>query len=283
MEKMKAIACALLLLTGFTATAQEIEFDKKSGEFSTPNGVVAKLNSERVKAGKNSFGLGVGKNYFVTDAAGTTEYLGYMLQRFNDTLGGPTRWYYTMRCTPLGLTASRLNFTGSLNTFKEVGELVLSKHLLQPDGKMAEAAMRDYFASESADLPTRYAAINDSLSKLINIPSTPPERNMRKPITANQFGKIGQDNTVIGFWELVETPPENGLGSPDYHFVIRNLNNGIVCVAWLSLGGAETNTFTNGQRKQDRIALDLIKDNPIQNKEQFAIRLAENLVRAGLL
>jgi hypothetical protein len=291
MIKMKAIMIACLSLTGYVTSAQDIKFDKKSGDFTGPSGVVAKLNSEKVKApGKYSFGMGVGKNYFVTDATGATEYVGYLLNRFQDTLGGPTRWYYTMRATPLELNASRPNFTGSMNTFKEVGETVVSQNLIQADGKMNETAMRDYFKSQQdqyGDLTAKYKAFNDSLVQYITVGAEPVERNMRKDITANEFGKIGQDNTVIGYWELVETPKETEIGSPTYHFVIRNINNGIVCVSWVELSGAHTYTYKNGVRSDENWTVpDLIRNNPLatpQGQQNFVIQLAGNLVRQKLL
>ncbi len=280
---MKATIITLIILSGFTAVnAQQITFDKKSGDFSSPTGVVAKLNSEKVKEGKFNLGMGVGKNFFVTDATGATEYLGYLLHRFNDTLGGPTVWYYTMRSTPLGLNASCPDLDGS---FKAVGQLVVSKNLVQTDGKMNETAMREYFKAQQnqfGDYPAMLAARNDSMVQLITVTSTPPQRNMNKGIDINEFGKIGQDNTVIGYWELVVTPPSNGIGSNEYHYVIRNLNNGIVCMVWMTIGGSNMMIFDNGKRTEDRIPPSM-QMNPVNDKVPFLSQVASKLVGKGLL
>ncbi len=282
---MKTTLYILLFLTlAGTTSAQNLEFNKKSGEFSSNGTAVAKLTSERVKIGKVNLGLGVGKNYFVMDPAESTELIGYMLQWFRDTLGGPTHWYYTIRCNSLGLAASRDNFNESLNTFRDVGEHVIKNNLLTAEGKLNEPAVREYFARNAQpNYPEMFARMNDSMVKLITGEFTPVERDKSKPVTANQFGKVGQGNTVIGSWELVTVPPSNGIGSNEYHYIIRNLNGGIAAIAWVSLGGATVYVFRNGERLEDRIVLGPA-DSPITTGQlPFVAMLATKAIAKGSL
>lgn len=265
----------ICLLAG-KAGAQEISFDKKSGEFSAAGKVIAKLEDEKVKKYW-------GKNFFVKDAAGT-EILAYTLYRWDDTLGGGSTFYYAMRCTPLDLAGFRPNFTGMLNTFREVGELVVAKNLLLPDGKINEPAMRAYFAAanaETGDYLRTISLLQDSMIRLTMIPSAIPERDMRRPIVANEYGKIGQGNTVIGTWEVITNKPSGTPGaSPTYHFVIKNPAGGIVGISWLEISGSHTYLFKNGVRSKDDWGTMV---GAMDKKEAFAAGLAERCVKAGLL
>ena len=282
MQNMRSTFTVLSLLT-FCASvqAQDLKFDKKSGDISSTTGVVAKVNSERVKSGR--FSLGVGKNYMVTDASGATEYIRFNLHRFDDTLGSPqTTWYYSIHA--LGLTAYRPNILG--NGFKETGELAVSKNFVQADGKMNEAAIKNYMAGqqkENGDYEQRFRQINDSEMQLINIPAPIVERNMRKEVTANEYGKIGQGNVVIGTWEYIESSNGDNFGGKNHQFRIKNLNGGIICISWIELGGAHTYTFKDGVRSDDVNVPDLINNNPINNKQNYVVQLAQKLIGKGLL
>jgi hypothetical protein len=279
-NKYPVLVFILLLLPGLSK-AQQITFDKKSGNFQADGKVIANLSSEKVKS--------IGKSYYVKDAAGTKTLLSYELHSFEDTFGSATVYYYSIEAPEPGYKAYRPNFT-SMNTFKEVGELVVAENLLQADGSLNSEKVKAYFeenSSKNIDYPSRHAFINDSLMKLVNIPSTPAERDMRKPIIANEYGKIGQDNVVIGFWELVEGVNDDFNHSKNYKFIIRNLNGGIVCVSWIRLSGSHTYAFKNGMRTRESWqGLDLVNNNPISSpggQQGYAAALAQNLIRMGLL
>lgn len=278
---MKAILCILICATLATsAVAQEISFEKKSGEFKTVNGVIAKLTDVKVKTIS-------GKDYSIMDASGQKELMGYLLHRFNDTFGGPSVYYYNARCTDLGLTAYRPYFTASLSNFKEIGEIVIGNNLLQTDGKIEEANMKKYFAELYAaygNMEQRFAAMNDSMIKMASIPAMPVERNMRKPIEANEFGKIGQGNVAIGTWEYIESTEKEAFKTITHQFRIKNNEGGIICISWIELSGAHTYIFKNGARSSDNWTLpDFIHNNPIQNKQSYVVELSKRLIAAGLL
>ena len=283
---MKRIFTIISLLTFCgSLNAQELKFDKKSGDFTSTSGVVAKLNSERVKA-PGKFSLGVGKNYMVTDASGANESIRFMLHRFDDTLGSPvTTWYYSVHSSPLGLTAYTPNMPG--NMFKEVGEMVVSKNLLQADGKINEPAMKAYFTSlqnDNGDYEKRFKEMNDSEMQMVNIPAPIVERNTNRDVTANEYGKIGQGNVVIGMWEYIEAPKGDAFGGVTHHFRIKNLNGGIICISWIELSGAHTYIFKDGVRSADNWTLpDLINNNPITYKERYVVELSKHLIGKGLL
>jgi hypothetical protein len=270
----------LICLMALRVAGQDISFNKKSGEFRVDDKVIAKLEDEKVKP------LG-GKNFYLKDAAGQKTLLSYTLSRWEDTLGRGSTYYYFMQSAPLGLSAYRPNFSGMMNTFREVGEHIVAKNLLQPDGSINEPAMKEYFAAATADMgdyPARVAAMQDSMIALTNIPAAPVERDMRREVTANQYGKIGQGNTVIGTWEMLESKSPGVGSSTDYQFRIKNMKGGIVCISWIRISGAHTYLFANGARSEDIWTVpDFIKMNPIQNKEQYAAELAKRCIRAGLL
>ena len=279
-NKYFILVFVLLFLPGFSR-AQQITFDKKSGNFQSEGKAVANLSSEKVK--------GIGKSYFVKDAAGTKTLLAYELHSFEDTIGSATVYYYSIEAPEQGYKTHRPNFT-SLNTFKEVGEHVLEEQLLQADGSLNADKLKAYFEANSTkniDYPSRHAFINDSIMKLVNVPATLAERDMRKPIIANEYGKIGQDNVVIGFWELVEGVNDDFNKSKNYKFIIRNLNGGIVCVSWIRLSGSHTYAFKNGMRTRESWqGLDLVNNNPISTpggQQAYAAALAQNLTRMRLL
>jgi len=273
--KLSLIFC----ITTSIVRAQDLNFDKKSGEFTNGTTVIAKLEDEK----NRSQG---GKNYFIKDSSDQTELLAFILHKFEDTMGSASVYYYEMRCTPLNLSAYRPNFTGMLNTFKEVGEMVLAKNLIQPDAKINESNMRSYFAAATSDMgdyPKILKAKNDSMEALVNIDAPPVERDMRKPVTANEYGKIGQGNTVIGNWEFIENKG-TGINSSTYLFRIKNLAGGIICISWISLSGAHTYTYKGGARSQENWKVpDLINNNPIQHKQEYVEELSRDLIRAGLL
>lgn len=272
------------ILIGATLTssvfAQEISFEKKSGEFKTTNGVIAKLTDVKVKSIS-------GKDYLIMDASGQKELLGYQLHRFNDTLGGPSVYYYNARCADLGLTAYRPYFTASLSNFKEIGEIVISNNLLQTDGKINEANMKKYFAdmfAENGNMEQQFAAMNDSMIKIASIPAAPVERNMRKPIEANEFGKIGQGNVAIGTWEYIESTEKDAFKKTTHQFRIKNSEGGVICISWIELSGAHTYIFNNGVRSTDNWTVpDFLHNNPIQNKQSYVVELSKRLIAAGLL
>jgi hypothetical protein len=277
---MKAILTYLLLFTISTRLcAQDINFDKKSGEFSTTSGIIAKLTDEKVKTVN-------GKSYFIMDATGQNELMGFVINRFQDTFGGAYKYYYAARSTTLGLSAYRPNFTG-MSVYKEISEIVLNKGLLQPDGKLNEAKVKAFFndmQAEYGNMQQRYTTINDSLAALINIPAPPVERDMRKMITANEFGKIGQGNVAIGTWELIEGYTDDVFKSKTYHFQIKNNAGGIICISWIELSGAHTYIYKNGVRSNENWSVpDFIHNNPIQNKENYVVELSKKLIAAGLL
>lgn len=267
------------MLSCLFANAQEINFNKKNGEFKVADAVIAKLETEKVKS--------IGKNYILKDASGTNELISYRLHSWEDTFGGPTEYYYSIHSLPFGFEAFRPNFTGSLNTFKEVGEHIIEKGLLQPDGKLNEVNTKTYFqtqVSENKNYPQAHLLRNDSLMKLVNVPAEPVERDRRKPIIANQYGKIGQGNVVIGSWEYLETTAKAFNETATHLFVIRNINGGIVGVSWIELSGAHTYVFKNGVRSKEKWTVpDFINNNPISNKEQYVAQLAGVLSKAGLL
>ena len=269
----------LSMLTCLFTNAQDISFNKKNGEFKAGDVLVARLESEKVKS--------IGKNYILKDASGAHELIAYRLHSWQDTFGGPTEYYYSIHSTPFGFEAFRPNFTGSLNTFKEVGEHIIEKGLLQPDGKLSEANTKAYFqaqVSEGKNYPQAHLVRNDSLMKLVNVPAEPVERDMRKAIIANQYGKIGQGNVVIGSWEYLETPAKAFNETATHLFVIRNINGGIVSVSWIELSGAHTYVFKNGVRSRENWTVpDFVNNNPISNKEQYVAKLAAVLTKAGLL
>jgi hypothetical protein len=279
---MKILYSTLLSFVVLTnAYGQDINFEKKSGEFSTSNGVIAKLTDEKVKAVN-------GKNYYIMDATGQKELIGFVINRFQDTLGGSSVYYFAARCTALGLTAYRPNFTGMLSTYREIGEMVvLGKKLLKPDGTLDEANVKSYFESmqaENGNMQKKFSAINDSLSKLINIPAAPIERNKNKEVIANEFGKIGQGNVAIGTWEFIESTGEDAFKTKTYHFRIKNSAGGIICISWIELSGAHTYIYKNGVRSAENWTLpDLINNNPIHHKENYVVELSRKLISMGLL
>lgn len=278
-NKYLILVVVMLLLPGLSEA--QVKFDKKSGGFQADGKTVAVLSSEKVK--------GVGKNFLVKDATESKTLLAYNLQVFQDTIGSATVYYYSVEAPELGYKAYLPNFS-SLNVFKEVGEHVMDANLLQSDGALNTATVKAYFENNIAkniDYPSRHAFINDSLMKLINVPADKAERDMRKAITANEYGKIGQANVVIGYWELVEGLNNTFNNSKNYKFIIRNLNGGIICVSWIELSGAHTYVFKNGLRsREDWKVLDLVNNNPLSSpagQQSYAIYLAQNLVRMGLL
>lgn len=277
----KFLLSALLYLTVslLTTVNAQITFNKKSGEFSSGSTVVAKLTDEKVKQ------LG-GKNYSIMDASGQNELLSYSINRWQDTLGGPYHYWYTVACKPLGLTANRASFS-SMNTFKEIGQLVIDSNLLQANGAINESAMKAYFTNLHATYPDyiqQFNAIDDSLVKLISINAVPAERDMRKDVIANEYGKIGQGNTVIGYWEYSEPKDDRVVDNKDHLFTIKNLNGGIVCVSWIELSGAHTYAFKDGQRSAESWTVpDFVHNNPIQNKLGYVSMLSQYLIKAGLL
>lgn len=270
----------MLLLPGISR-AQKMTFDKKSGDFQADGKAIANLSSEKVKS--------IGKSYYIKDVTGSKTLLAYELHSFEDTFGSATVYYYSIEAPEQGYKTYRPNFAG-LNTFKEVGEHVLSSKLLLADGNLDAATLKAYFeenSSKNIDYPSRHAFINDSLMKLVNVPANKADRDMRKGITANEYGKVGQDNVVIGYWELVEGTNDDFNSSKNYKFLIRNLNGGIICVAWIKLSGAHIYVFKDGQRSNESWqGLDLINNNPLSSpaaQQGYAVYLAQNLVRMGLL
>ncbi|RQO29969.1 hypothetical protein DBR32_13730 [Taibaiella sp. KBW10] len=262
--------------------AQEISFDKKSGNFQSEGKSIALLKSEKVKS--------IGKSYFVMDPTGVKPLLSYQLQSFEDTFGSQTVYYYTIEAPEQGYKAYRPNFTETMNTFKEVGDHVTKENLLTATGALNETVLKAYFEKNVAaniDYPSRHAAINDSLMKLVNVPADPVDRDKRKAITANEYGKIGQGNVVIGYWELVVGQNTGFNAGKNYEFLIRNINGGIICVSWVELSGAHTYAFKNGMRSQEKWqVLDLVNKNPLDTplgQQNYAIYLASNLIRMGLL
>lgn len=280
-KKMKVVISFLLLCFLNTKTfAQDITFNKKSGEFTTAAGaVIAKLTDEKVKS-INS------KNYFLMDASGQTELMAFLGGRFDDTMGGPSLYYYTARSNAQGLLAYRPNFTGMLNTFKEIGEMIVANNFLMPDGKLNDEKVKAYFTemyAQNGNYPQKFAATNDSMMKLINIPAEPIERDMRKNLLVNEFGKIGQGNVAIGTWEYHEQTVGN-FNNKTHVFFIKNSAGGIVCISWIELSGAHTYVYKNGLRSNESWTVpDFINNNPIQHKENFVLELSKKLVAAKLL
>lgn len=268
----------LLVLMGNSVFAQKMEFNKKNGEIEADGKVIAVLEDEKVK--------GIGKNFILKDATGENELLKYTIYSWQDTFAGETEYYYKVEARQLGYEAYRPNFTGMINTFKEVGEHIIEKNLLNADGTLNDVAAKGYFMSYAKQYPYDqwHARINDSLLALVSIPAQPVERDRMKPFTANEFGKIGQGNTVIGTWEYLEKESEGFNKSATHLFVIRNMNGGIVCISWIEISGAHTYMFKDGVRTKEKWTVpDFVNNNPIHNKEKYVAQLAENLAKAGLL
>ncbi|MEZ5046909.1 MAG: hypothetical protein R2831_07945 [Chitinophagaceae bacterium] len=276
----------LLLLTGLSLAgfSQQIEFNKKSGEFSCEGKPVAKLISEKLKGA-------VGKNYIVTNMDQSKELIRYNIYNFVDTFGGTNEWYYTSELKTEGLNFYHDNFNSMLNTFREVGEHVVAINVLNCDGSI-NAEVANVYAQNSmqeyGDLGEKYKSINDSLIIQTTGDMSVVSRNKKASIELNDFGKIGQDNKVIGSWQLlVKTIPGVGSGTKEYTFLLKNANNVIVAVSKIELGGATTYYFNNGaSSKPDKKVLDIINNNPISNetaKKAYIQNLAYNLIKKELL
>lgn len=274
------VACLVLTTS---VVAQDITFNKKNGEYKLGQTVIARLATEKVTS--------IERNYILTTPDENTELLRYELQSWQDTFGSKKVFWYEVKAKDPGYQVARPNFTGSMNTFNEVGEHILSHHLLQADGSLSPETIKEYFQQnlqQHGDYRPRHLRINDSLMQLVAIPADLMERDMRKGITANASGKIGQGNVVIGYWELV-TGEDKSLFKPEatYLFELKNTNGGIVCVAWIEISGARIFTFKDGIRSPERRqGIDLTGLNPvstIQGQQAFVATLARQLVKAGLL
>lgn len=279
---IRFISLATALLTFKSTFAQDIEFNKKSGAFTSNGTTIALLKSEKEKYW--------GKTYLILDAAGEKELLSFKFQYWEDTLGSPMEFYYKANCTILNKHVFRPNFTNSMNTFKEVGEYVLEHKLLNNTGTLNEENTKilfDKLAGEFGNYDDQHQRITDSLVHLITIPSDKVERDTRKPIIANEYGKIGQDNTVIAQWELISFKGKGFNASEEYVYFIKNNAGGIIAVSWINLSGAKIFTYKNGVRSREiRKVLDLVNANPVNstpNKIRYIEELSKELFKAGLL
>lgn len=277
---MFSILICLLLTIKYTY-AQEIVFDKKSGAFSVGNKQIAKLKSEKEKY--------LGKTYRLEDAEGK-EVLSFEFQFWEDTIGSPMEFYYKANCSAIGKHVFRPSFTNSMNTFKEVGAYILDAQLIAANGTLIVENANKLFeglAEDFGDYDAKHKRANDSLVQLINISSEIVERNRRKQLVANEYGKIGQDNTVIAQWELHSFKGRGFNASDEYVFFIKNNNGGLLCVSWISLSGAKTFTFKNGVRsKEMRTVINFAAGSPVSdvsNQIKYVEGLGMELFKAGLL
>jgi hypothetical protein len=86
----------------------------------------------------------------------------------------------------------------------------------------------------------------------------------------------------------MRTLPREGFNaSPDYQFLIKNINGGIIAVSRIAISGAHTYVFVNGIRSNENWTVpDLAHDNPVATKDgqaKYASQLAIQLVHKGLL
>ena len=270
MQFLKSILAASLILCASTCVAQGLEFDKKSGDFRADTQSVAKLGDMKVKGAP-------AKNYWITGTKGDT-LITYNVRKLTDTLGGPEMWYYEASIPAASVTLTRGLFLDMFNTFRNVGEEVTKNNLLNKDGSVNTDAAKAYQAKFAASIPQQHLRSQDSIYSLINIPTRIPQRDARRPIEIDQYGRIGQDNQVIGHWEeyTLKEPVSRLL------FVFKNTDGGIVACSW-----ADLSTFPHGYLFNNGVRTDnkdrVFSYQPGSNTIAYVQQVSTYLVSKGIL
>ena len=259
---------AALLLSAASATAQDQSW--KKGVILNGDQPVARIEDVKVK------GQGL-KNYVVLGNAGDT-LIHYTLRQASDTLGSAAMKWYEVRMPQAGIQFTRPPFTAMFNTNREIGEELIRELLIMPDGTLSSEGARTYAEAFPLSIPDLFQRRQDSLVQLISRSAPPIERDRSKAITANELGKIGQGNTVIGYWEVhSQREPISTLT-----FIFKNLQGGIVSVNHATISGIpNAYIFVNGVRSKETNSA--FSYPPGSDQIAYVQKVAQWLVRKGLL
>lgn len=274
----KSLLLALLVfLTSTSMWAQKMSYSKKSNQISVGETAIAQIAKHKTDGERS---------YTVTNIANGE--VAYIFTRYQlvDTILTETQFFYKVDCPSLKTDFYVGNFS-EINMQKAIAEQVIDNQLLNADGSINTTGFNNY-AGTSVNYPELFKHRNDSLMEIVMIGATLVERNMRKPVEVNKFGKIGQDNTVIGTWEILEYQPSGFNASKEYCFLIKNLNGGLLAFSWIRVISNQLFIFdNNGVRKKEHISLKTsMPGDPIKDEYSRSIyvgAIAEILIKKGLL
>lgn len=252
---------------------QDVEYNKKKNTYVSKEVVIAKFEPK-----KNGFGTL--RSFLVQDLQ-EKNLIEFLYTGVTDTFGRYHDWYEVLfpslglRCTNAG--------SPELNGEKYFANIPIEHQMLQNTGALDENACKLYVKKSSYDHKSVFDAYNDSLKALVSGERPIVMRSKKFPPYADNMGRIGQNDIVIGKWDSYTKPKVsfNSTAKPDRTIFIKNSVGTI-----LAIYSCGTTTFTVFADKKRSVDL-----NPGATKEftgnepdiLIVNRIASELVSRGLL
>jgi hypothetical protein len=264
----------ILFITIQTSIAQEIEYSKKKNKFLVGETPIAQLDSRKDN------GWGFTRSFFLQDMQGGNM-ISFLSKSYKDSLFADFHNWYVVEIPSMNLNF-QIPDMAELNNEKYIVKLISENELLGSDGKIKEERCKAFAQKNVFDYAASYERFNDSLKKLIDIPKVIVERKKNRVIFADQFGKIGQGDVVIGHWDIVLVPSNLFGNVPTKYFIIKNINGGIICTV-----NNKGNITTFEKKRWETMSIpggstDLIPRN-LEKDEDFVGRIAQYLTGKNLL
>ncbi len=269
----KQIAVLVVCLVGFsTLHAQNIEYNKKKNKFMVGEAPIAQLDTRKDN------GWGFTRSFFLQDLQGAN-LISFLSESHKDTLFAEFHNWYRVE-----IPSSGLNFmipdNAELNNEKYFVKLISENELLGADGKLKEDRCRAFASKNVYDFKAPYEKYNDSLKQLVSIPKVKVDRKRNRQVYADKFGKIGQDDIVIGHWDIYMMPNTMFGHVPTKYFIIRNMNGGII--ATITTNGKLT-TFDKKRWEENAMPGSELIQRPNEKDDDFMSRIGKYLTDKNML